>query len=146
MSLSETQKSELLKWLKPNVQKWSHAPVFFQAPLTSGSFNGGTFSTTAKTLINLNTTFGLPAGISAVYIYAAIKDTGSAANDCFLSLSPNALANNGVWIDCSGLANSSWERNQLIVPCDSNGNIYYQIGASGPNSMTVYLLVWGYWQ
>ncbi|MDD4465707.1 MAG: hypothetical protein PHY25_03390, partial [Dehalococcoidales bacterium] len=59
-------------------------PVFLTTPLTSTSWDGDAFSTTSKTLIDLSTVFGAPAGIKAVLCNVAIKDSASAANDCFL--------------------------------------------------------------
>ena len=32
-----------------------------------------------------------------------------------------------------------------IVPCDANGDIYYQIAASGTGTMDVNIQIWGYW-
>ena len=50
----------------------------------------------------------------------------------------------GMAADCSGQTNDAWERNSLIVPCDANGDIYYQIAASGEGTMDIYLKIWGY--
>lgn len=29
--------------------------------------------------------------------------------------------------------------------CDANGDIYYQLTASGSGTMDIYLEIWGYW-
>jgi hypothetical protein len=116
------------------------------APLTSTSYDGDAFSTTAKTLIDLSAVFGTPAEIGAVLVRYAIRDSGSAANDCYLILAPNNTANQGPAAGCSGLANDAWARGELIVPCNADGDIYYQIGASGAGTFDLSLQVWGYWR
>lgn len=113
--------------------------------LVSTSFDGDSFSTTAKTLIDLSASFGAPAGIKAVLINVAIRDSGSAANDCYLVLSPNNTAGLGPTVRCSGLPNDTFANGALMVPCDANGDIYYQVLASGANTLDVYLQIWGYW-
>jgi hypothetical protein len=115
------------------------------APLTSTSWDGDARSTTGKTKIDLSAVFGAPAGVKAVLCDVAIRDSGSAAGDCYLVLSPNATSGSGLLTDCSGQANDSWERDSLIVPCDANGDIYFQNAASDASTMDVYLTIWGYW-
>lgn len=123
------------------IEKWT----FLTTPLTSTSWDGDAFSTVAKTLIDLSTVFGVPAGVKAVLVTTAIRDSGSAAGDCTFTLSPNDGSLNGPKIGCSGLANDAFAYSTFIVPCDSNGDIYYQIVASGSGTMDVYLQIWGYW-
>lgn len=118
--------------------------ILLTAPLVSTSWDGDSFSTAAKTLIDLSAVFGVPAGVKAVYVYAAIRDSGSAAGDAYLALAPNDTSGSGMHIDCSGQANDSFERNNFIVPCDANGDIYYQIVATGASTMDIYLQIWGY--
>jgi len=118
--------------------------VMLQSPLTSTSFDGDAFSTTAKTLIDLSATFGAPAGIRAVLIRAAIRDSGSAAGDPVLFLSPNNTANIGPAVRAAGIANDAYTIHTILVPCDDNGDIYYQIQATGAGTMDVSLQIWGY--
>lgn len=118
---------------------------FLTSQLTSTAWDGDAFSTTSKTLIDLSTVFGAPAGIKAVLCNVAIKDSASAANDCFLCLSPNASALSGPKVACSGLANSKYGYGEVVVPCNANGDIYYQVSASGSGTANIYLEIWGYW-
>lgn len=115
------------------------------SPLTSTSWDGDAHSTTAKTLIDLSAVFGAPAGIKAAVFRTAIRDSASATNDCVLILSPNNSDGVGLSADCSGIANDYYDRNCLTVPCDANGDVYYQIVASGVNTMDVTVEIWGYW-
>jgi len=43
------------------------------------------------------------------------------------------------------LSNDEYAREGNIVPCDANGDIYYQINASGSGTMDVWIEIWGYW-
>ena len=114
-------------------------------PLTSTAWDGDAHSTTAKTLIDLSEVFGVPAGVKAVLVSTAVRDSASAAGDYYLILSPNDSSSLGLLTDCSGLTNNAWERNSFIVPCNANGDIFYQIKASGTGTMDIYLTIWGYY-
>jgi len=123
-------------------------PQFYPltAQLTSTSWDGDARSTTAKTLIDLSSVFEAPAGVKAVIVNAAVRDSGSAAAaDALLCLGPNNSSLAGPKISCAGLPNDVWAYGSFTVPCDSNGDIYYQIVASGSGTMDVYLEIWGYW-
>jgi hypothetical protein len=122
-----------------------YAFVPLTEPLTSTSWDGDSYSTTSKTLIDLSAVFGVPAGVKAVLVRTAINDSGSAANTCTLTLSPNNTAGSGLTTQCSALTNDTVVRDCLVVPCDANGDIYYQIVASGASTMDVFIAIWGYW-
>ena len=113
-------------------------------PLISTSWDGDSFSTTAKTLIDLSTVFGAPAGIKAVKVYVGVRDSDSAGTDTYLVLGPTNDSGSG--IPFSPLTvNDRWYRGGDDIPCDSNGDIYYQIGASGVGTFDVILQIWGYY-
>ena len=115
-------------------------------PLTSTSWDGDSFSTTAKTKIDLSAVFGAPAGIKAVLLEVAARDSGSAGVETRIRFSPNDTANSSA-MECylTGRANDQYNVSSGICPCNANGDIYYQITASDTNSMDVYLRIWGYW-
>ena len=120
-------------------------PVFLTTPLTSTSWDGDAYNTTAKTLIDLSAVFGVPAGVKAVLCNCAIRDSASAANEIILILSPNNVNNQGGYIGAGGLANDKYGRGMLTIPCNINGDIYYQIYASGAGTADVYIEIHGYW-
>ena len=122
-------------------------PIWLAAPLTSASWNGDSFSTTAKTLIDLSAVFSAPAGIKAIVALLHIRDSASASGggDYKIVLSPNNTADSGPAARCGGLVNDLWHSEVLTVPCDANGDVYYQIAASGANTFEVYLEIWAYW-
>ena len=114
-------------------------------PLTSKSWDGDSFSTTGKTLIDLSTVFGVPAGVKAVMVKIALRDSGSAAASCIFQLSG---VSSGTNYSLTAIASPIADRFAYysgIVPCDANGDVYYQINASGSATMDVYLEIWGYW-
>jgi len=43
-----------------------------------------------------------------------------------------------------GLPNDYYAEQLAVVPCD-NGDIYYQVAASGSGTMDVTIQIWGYW-
>lgn len=121
-------------------------PVFLTTPLTSTSWDGDSFSTTSKTLIDLSAVFGVPAGVKAVLVRIAARDSASASNSSlFMLLSPNADSGGAAICRPSGLPNDYYAEQLAIVPCDTNGDIYYQVAASGSGTMDVTLQIWGYW-
>lgn len=116
---------------------------FLTTPLTSTAWDGDAYSTTAKTLIDLSAVFGVPAGVKAILVTLSIRDSGAATNDCYMILGPTNVANFGHSVTCLPY-NDRYSRWSAVVPCDANGDIYYQINASGPGTMDVYLQIWGW--
>ncbi len=122
--------------------------TFRTTQMASTSWDGDSFSTTAKTLIDLSSVFGVPAGVNAVLVRTLVRDAGSVGNiNVFLALSPNDIAISGPhWNRPAGLPNDYWSEALGICPCDINGDIYYQIDASGTDTMDVYMEIWGYYR
>jgi hypothetical protein len=114
-------------------------------PLTSTSWDGDSFSTTAKTKIDLSAVFGVPAGVKAVDVLVNIKDSGSVGTYCFLILSPNDTHLQGKIFKADRAINNELSPASALIPCDSNGDIYYQIVASGSGTMDITMQIWGYW-
>ena len=120
-------------------------PTWLTTALTSTSWDGDAYSTTAKTLIDLSAVFGAPANIKAINVDVMIRDSGSAASDPWIMLSPNNVAGDGSAFRCAGLANDAITEGQRIITCDSNGDVYYQIAASGASTIDVWMRIRGYW-
>ena len=107
------------------------------SPLTSTSWDGDSFSTTSKTLIDLSEVFGVPAGVKAVNIKVSMRDSDSADGSSGIVFGPNATAWEGRGAQVSGIRNDAIMDFDLTVPCDVNGDIYYQTFASGTNTLDV---------
>ena len=116
-------------------------------PLTSTSWDGDSFSTTSKTLIDLSSVFSVPAGVKAVLVQLIARDSGSAAStNIFFGISPNNTdASCLVMAVGRGLPNDTMVYATGVCPCDANGDIYYQIVASGSGTMDCWIRIWGYW-
>ena len=119
-------------------------PTYLTTPLTSTSWDGDSFSTTAKTLIDLSAVFGVPAGVRWVLVHTRVRDSGSAGGSYFLILSPNSTAGDGLVNRVEYVTNDARNEQTMVVPCDANGDIYYQIAASGTGTTDVWLEIWGY--
>jgi len=114
-------------------------------PLTSTSWDGDARSTTVKTVIDLSAVFGAPAGIKAAFVYTKLRDSGSAASTPFFILSPVDTATVGPYVHkMFGVANDDYSHAWGWVPCDANGDLYFQISASGAGTLDVNLEIWGY--
>ena len=123
-----------------------HEWVYLAVPLTSASWDGDAHSTTAKTVIDLSAVFGAPAFIHAILACVEIKDIDSTGpDDNFLILSPNDTAGSGPIVRSKGRYDNDLESQQITVPCDANGDVYYQCAASGILSLTVDIKIWGYY-
>ena len=116
------------------------------SPATSTSWDGDAKSTTARTKIDLSSVFGLPDNIKAVAIRLACNDSNSAASKyLYFAVSASSGAPAPILARPSGLPNDYYTEAFGICPCDSNGDIYYQIEASGTDTMDCWMEIYGYW-
>ena len=124
-----------------------YAPVWtmLTTPLTSTSWDGDAYSTTAKTKIDLSAVFGVPAGVKAVLVRLYGRDSGSSGGSYFVGLSSNSTANElALVVRLANITNDSVRENTSVCPCDSAGDVYYQISASGASTLDVWIEIWGY--
>lgn len=130
-----------------NLFGYNSQPEFvpLTTPLTSTAWDGDSFSTTDKTLIDLSAVFNAPAGIKAVSVKIALRDSGSADASCVFQLSGISSGTNYSLTAQASPINDRYAYFNGIVPCDANGDVYYKISASGASTMDIYLEVWGYW-
>ena len=120
--------------------------VALTTPLTSTSWDGDARSTTAKTKIDLSAVFGVPAGVKAILVRLTARDSGSSSGACQLALSPNNTADSvTIQAYLQGVANDVYVSENGIVPCDANGDVYYQITASGTGTLDAFIEIWGWW-
>jgi len=120
-------------------------PVWLTTPLTSAAWDGDAYSTTAKTLIDLSAVFSAPANIKAALFRVGIRDSGSAGSLCYIILAPDATASQGPAFSIESVPNDIWRYTMMLVPCDANGDVYYEVTASGASALDVVLQIWGYW-
>jgi len=113
-------------------------------PLTSTSWDGDGYSTVGRTKIDLSSVFGVPDGIKAVLLSVKVRDSASQTSDTFIVLGPTNTAGQGIAVNPQ-YTNDRYNRVVVVVPCDSNGDIYYDISASGTGTFDVIMQVFGYW-
>ena len=123
-------------------------------PLKAGAthvdFDGDSYSTTAKTEITWRVATkwpDVPAAVKALLVTAKTNDSGSSGGEAYIILAPNNTAGSGVYFACSGVANDVPTRNCGVVPLstDATTKLWYQIVATGTDTLDVVLEVWGYW-
>lgn len=142
LEIVDTSANTSNKISRENLTGWH----FLTTPLTSTSWDGDSYSTTAKTKIDLSAVFGVPAGVKAVMVRMAARDSGSSTGYCQLGLSPNSTAGSvAVQAHLQGVANDVYVYVNGIVPCDGNGDVYYQVFASGTGTLDAIIEIWGYW-
>ena len=142
LEIVDTSANASKKITRDNLSGWH----FLTTPLTSTSWDGDARSTTAKTKIDLSAVFGVPAGVKAVLVRLIARDSGSSAGYCQLGLSPNSTAGSvAVQAYLQGVANDVYVTANGIVPCDSGGDVYYQITASGTGTLDAVIEIWGWW-
>jgi hypothetical protein len=113
--------------------------------LESASWNGSSHSTTVATPIDLSSVFGAPAGIRAVFVKIGIRDSGSASGSgIYFQVGPGEYNPDAVRVDIDGVPNDHWRHCSGICPCNNDGDIYYELGASGTSTLDVYLRIWAY--
>lgn len=102
-----------------------------------------TSSNISSTKIDLST-YGLPAGMKAIWTRITAKDSASYSS----TYSNFALSHNGsewqIIARTGGRTNNSYVEDNGICKCDANGDVYYQVQPSG--TTTYYMKVHGYWK
>ena len=120
--------------------------IALTTPLTSTAWDGDAFSTTAKTKIDLSEVFSIPAGVKAILVRLVARDSGSSSGYNYIGLSPNNTDGSvAVQAYLQGVPNDVLITSSGICPCDANGDVYYQITASGTGTLDAWLEIWGYW-
>ena len=68
---------ERLKWHSHSYDEISSNWVYLTTPLTSTSWDGDARSTEAATLLDLSSVFSVPAGVKAVLVRLACRDSAA---------------------------------------------------------------------
>ena len=114
--------------------------IWLEKGIGSSTLTGTGHSDVAPTDLNVEADFEakVPKNIESFLFRTYIRDSGSAAitNGCYLALRPNATKGMTYWT-CAGLTNDALKWLQGWVDCDSNGDIDYQIEASGAGTFDI---------
>ena len=125
---------------------YSYVPL--TNPATSTSWDGDNKTTTGSpTQIDLSAAFSLPANIKAVSLVVTVRDSSSASatsGQSYLTLqSTSSSANPALVARAAGQVNNLYVDSAGVVPCDSNGDIWYNCNALG--TFQAYINITGYW-
>ena len=113
-------------------------------PLTSSSWQGDARSTTSATLIDTSSVFGVPAGIKAAYVRIMARDSATWGTN-YLSFSLGPSSSNSETVSCYVFGGDILNTAAGIAICDSNGDFFYKINASGTLTMDCWIWILGYW-
>ena len=119
--------------------------VPLRAPLTSGAWDGDSFSDVGtSTQLDLSSVFSAPAGIKAVLMDIRVRDSATwGSSDLYFACGPSSAQ----WAAAIArpFGGDVFGGGMFVVPCDSNGDVWYQINTSGSNTMDIWIYIWGYW-
>lgn len=133
-------------WIYPSMPEWVTNGGTAYVNKTSSAWDGDAYSTTAKTVIDLSAVFGLPANIKAVAVRMIARDSGSSGATCFFAISPNSTAGHAaVEVYRDKVTNDALDSKEGVCPCDANGDIFYQVAASGTGTLDAWLEIVGYY-
>ena len=112
--------------------------------LTSTAWNGAARSTTSDTLIDMSETFGTPANIDALLLQVALRDSGSAAGFPYIRFDSSPISSTSPIFRIYAVPNDVLRDQQITVPTNANGDIYFSCQATGTNTLDVWVYVIGY--
>lgn len=122
--------------------------IFLTTSITDAAWIGAGRSTSEADIDLSAFGNGCPPNIKAVYIYCAIRDSGSAANSTYILFGPAGIPMVAVPDQFGGvitedLTNDTYRYDSACVPCIA-GDIRYKINASAAGTMDVHLHIMGY--
>ncbi|MFP4344259.1 MAG: hypothetical protein ACLFU8_06175 [Anaerolineales bacterium] len=123
----------------------SYTFVPLTTPLTHTSFDGDAFSDvgTATKIENTSWSSAIPANAVALLIDISCVDSGSwGTNGLYFRVGPSSSYPYAFIVRPKG--GNVYEAGMSVVPC-TNGDLWYQVNASGTNTLTVFMKCWGYW-
>jgi len=123
-------------------------PHFLPEPYTNTTFDGDSFSTVAAHTKIENTSWSttVPATAKALIIRMVARDSGSAADlgVRFELYSTSTATSPAAAVRPAGTTNDALTEIQAVIPC-TDGDVWYECGASGASTLDVWLLCIGYW-
>ena len=124
---------------QPKQREW----VYTEKSISSNKLSGLTSqSDVVDVALNLEADSDgkLPKGAKAILVRAVVNDAGSAAGDTYLWLGKDVSDRPDFVASTAGLANDMFQRITGKCILDSNGDLEYQIEASGANTFDIALL------
>lgn len=114
-------------------------------PLTNAAWEAAAFSNGATGTINWNALFGVPLKARAVFLWVAARDSASAGGSYAFNLRARATTSDpSLTCRCPRAVNDEPAHQHGWVPIAAAGTSYYNITASGANTMDVWVRVVAY--
>lgn len=117
---------------------------------TSSSYNGDSFSTQNKTLVDVSASFVKRTTSAAwdktarqLYLAVSVRDSGAGTTDCYIVLGDTSDNNWGSTVRCPP-ADDRYLSASVWVPCNADGDFYLQAVASGASTLDLYIQIVGY--
>jgi len=111
-------------------------------PYFAAAWNPMTLSNGATGTIDWVATFGLPKIPKLVWLFASVRDSGSAAGDYYINFQARATTTRVSFRPRANRENNdNIESDHGCVAVADNGTTYYSVVASGVNTMDVWLSV-----
>lgn len=119
--------------------------IYLTTLLTDAAWDGDSKSDADSGILDLSAFGnGCPPKIKAVLVNVIAKDSASIGNLCFAYMGPNIDSPTALTIDLLDLPNDRWISANGVCPCDSNGDVYVTIDASGANTLDIHIQIYGY--
>lgn len=126
-----------VKGESPQVATTVYAMNYVTTQLSNASWSSTSKTSANDGIIDLSAAFGVPAGAKAVLV--RLSSLSSTVGD-LAQLGPSSGQQNSLFARTT--VASQWADTFGIVPCDSNGDIYFTCSSAG--TITVVLRIWGY--
>jgi hypothetical protein len=115
------------------------------SPITDASYDTGVFSSVSDQQIDMSSVFtGNLTYAQGYHFMIAIRDSGGASTNCWIGFKTSSGGSYVAWKSCH-LANDEWARDVIFIPAGANGDIWFDINASGTNTFDLILRVVGYY-
>jgi hypothetical protein len=74
------------------------------------------------------------------------RDSAASGAEATIGISPTTDA--GAYVvalELQGVPNDVFRSETGVCPCNADGDIYYQVVATGAGTLDAFLQIWGYW-
>lgn len=132
-----------LKSAKNSTTYTGYIYIPLAANLTAAAFDGDSFSDVSWTKIDTSAVFSAPAGIKAAMVRLIARDSttwGTAG--LYARVGPDGSATSFAVRPAGG---DVWAEVVGVCPCNADGDFYYDINASGSNTLDLYIEIMGYY-
>lgn len=135
-----------------NLQSYKNSTAYtgyievpLSTPINAASYYTAGFSSASNAWIDVSAQFsGVPDNIKGIKLSVTIRDSGSDGGDYYVGFASSNITDYPCVVRCSGIANDKFVTAERTVYCDSAGNFYLRIVASGAGTMDIYIKALGY--